>query len=119
MNTSSPFLSVDGTCEKTVRWLNERLTTAGLRVLQTFDLHEARLAVGDCPCPHHGTAECDCQMVVQLVYDGGAQPVTMMLHTYDGRTWLSLVDTPGQKAELPIRAAILKALQVNLFKEGL
>jgi hypothetical protein len=59
-------------------------------------------------------------MVVQLVYDDdGGQPVTMILHTYDGRTWLSLVNMPGQKAESPIRGAIEKALQVNLLKEGL
>lgn len=119
MNTLSPFLSVDGACEKTLCWLNQRLTNAGLRVLQTFDLHDARLTVNDCPCAHHGTAECDCQMVVLLVYDGGAEPVTMMLHTYDGRTSLSLVNTPAQQVEAPIRAAIEQALQGNLSEEGL
>ena len=68
MSALIPFLTLDQTCEQVLVWINGKLTDAGFRVVQTFDLHVARLAHPDCPCPHHGTADCDCQMVILLVY---------------------------------------------------
>ena len=119
MNSVSPFLSVDGSCDYAVQWLSRSLSRAGLRVLQTFDLQDARLAVGDCACPHHGTTECDCQMLVLLVYGEALQPTTLILHSNDGRTSFSLVNTPAQQADESIRTAIEKALQSNPNREGL
>lgn len=119
MNALAPFLSVDRSCEKTVHWLRRRLSPRGLRLLQTFDLHAARLAVADCPCPHHGTMDCDCQMVVLLVYFEAAAPATLVLHSHGGSTWISLINTPAQQADAPIRTALEQALQVNLSQDGL
>ena len=114
MNAVSPFLSLDGPSDHALNWLNARLSAAGLRVLQTFDLHAARLAVSNCACPHHGTELCDCQMVVLLVYGEAPLPATLILHSNDGRTWLSLVNTPAQRADVSIQTAIEKALQGDL-----
>jgi len=119
MNAISPFLSVHRPCDETLRWLKRRFSRSGLRLLQTFDLHDARLASTDCPCPHHGSTDCDCQMLVLLIYNETAAPATLVLHSNEGRTWISLVNTPSQHAEPSIRAAIEAALQVNLLKEGL
>jgi len=119
MNAISPFLSVDHPCDETLHWLRRRLSHRGLRLLQTFDLHDARLGTSDCPCPNHGTTDCDCQMVVLLIYKETAEPATLVLHSNDGRTWISLVNTPSQRADASIRAEIENALQVNPFKEGL
>jgi hypothetical protein len=119
MNAISPFLSVDRPCEETLQWLGNRLTPAGLRLLQTFDLHDARLGTQSCPCPHHGTTDCDCQMIVLLIYGEAAAPVTLMLHSHAGRTWISLVNNPAQRADASIRAAIEAALDVSLSQEGL
>lgn len=119
MNSLSPFLSVPGSAEETLRQLQPLLSGAGLRLLQTFDLNDARLAAADCPCPHHGETDCDCQMVVLLVYGEAVPPVTLILHSNDGQTWLSLVDTPAQQAASSVRLCIEQALQVNSPKEGL
>jgi hypothetical protein len=112
-------LTLDGSCDTALRWLGRRLSKAGLRALRTFDLHDARLATANCPCPHHGSADCDCQMVVLLVYGPSARPATLMLHSNDGQTWLSLVNTPSQPVEVSMRASIERALEINPSMEGL
>lgn len=86
----SPFLTVSRTCDQTLPWVNQQLLKAGLRTVQTFDLHTARAALHDCECPHHGTDQCDCQMVVLLVYGKMEEPATLILHGNDGTTWLSI-----------------------------
>src|SRR6266540_2239663 len=90
MSALLPFLALDQTCEQVQAWVYGKLTSAGFRVVQTFDLHIARLAHPDCPCPHHGTDECNCQLVVLLVYGKQEDPATLVLHGQDGKTWISL-----------------------------
>lgn len=106
----SPFLSINHPCEKALQWTKQQLLQAGLRAVQTFDLHTARLAMHDCPCPNHGTEECDCQMVVLLVYGNAAEPVTLILHGNDGQAWLSIADNPRQRADVKLINSIRQAL---------
>lgn len=106
----SPFLSINHPCDQALRWTKRRLSRAGLRAMQTFDLHTARAGLHDCPCPNHGTEECDCQMVVLLVYGRVEQPVTLFLHGNDGQTWLSIADDPRQRADSKLLAGIKQAL---------
>ena len=113
MNALSPFLSVDRSCEDTLPWLSQRLSRAGFRVLQTFDLNDARFAIPDCTCPHHGTQQCDCQMVILLIYGKADEPAALMLHGNDGETWLSLVNTPLQHADPALQSSIEQALQIT------
>lgn len=110
----TPFLSLNCPGDKSLVWLKERLATANLRVVQTFDLHSARHALEDCPCPHHGTDQCDCQMVVLLVYANAAEPATLILHGNDGQTWLSIAETPNQKTNAKTVTAIRNVLEGNL-----
>ena len=88
----SPFLSVDRSCDETLKWSEEQLMHAGLRPVQTFDLHTARIGMHDCPCPNHGTDECDCQLVVLLVYGDMDKPETLILHGNGETTWLSITN---------------------------
>jgi len=90
----SPFLSVRYPCHEALAWVNHRLTEANFRSVQTFDLDEARTGSNHCTCPHHGSEECDCQMIVLLVYGTASGPVTLILHGKDGQTWLSTGDMP-------------------------
>ena len=99
MNTS-PFLSVNRSCDKTLQLTTQRLQQAGLRSVQTFDLHTARIGSHVCQCPNHGTEACDCQMVVLLVYGDTVEPVTLILHGNDGQTWLSTPEGPTPKSGL-------------------
>ena len=109
----TPFLSLNYPADKSLVWLKEQLTTANLRVVQTFDLNTARHSVEDCPCPHHGTDQCDCQMVVLLVYTDAAEPVTLVLHGNDGQTRISLVENPNQQSSQETVRVIQRAFEVQ------
>lgn len=114
MSDSSPFLILDQPCDAAIDWVSRQIAGAGLEVVRTFDLHEARSKRSDahasCPCPHHGTDQCDCQMVVLLVYGSSYQPVSLVAHGYNGQTWFSVVDTPQQRADPRLEAVIRRAL---------
>ena len=96
----SPFLTVSRTCDQTLPWVIQELHQVGLRSVQTFDLHTARAALHDCDCPHHGTDQCDCQMVVLLVYGKTEEPATLILHGNNGQTWLSIPNGTASNATL-------------------
>jgi len=109
----SPFLSVNHPCDVAMQWTKKQITRAGLRPVQTFDLHTARLALHDCPCPNHGAEDCDCQMVILLVYGNTHEPVTLILHGNDGQTWLSFADGPRQGADSKLITLIRQALDTR------
>ncbi len=109
----SPFLSINHSCNETLQWAMKQLLQADLRSIQTFDLHTARLAMHDCPCPNHGTEECECQMVVLLVYGKVAGPATLILHGTDGQTWVSIVNDPQQRVSTKMMTLIQQALEVK------
>jgi len=111
VNMLSPFLTLNCSFNEALQWSSQNLTQNGLRVMQTFDLHTARHALEDCPCPHHGTSKCDCHMVVLLVYGKAQGPVTLILHGSDGHTWLSVVNNSLQHADPSFQSSIEQALQ--------
>jgi hypothetical protein len=107
MSDNSPFLTLEQPCDVAVEWLTDQVSQAGLKVMRTFNLQVARHAQSICPCPHHGTQQCDCQMVVLLVYEANLQPLTVIAHGYNNRTWFSVVDTPQQRADPRLEATIM------------
>ena len=109
----SPFLSVNHPCDEALQWTKKRLSRAGLRPVQTFNLHTARAGLHDCPCPNHGTEDCDCQMVILLVYGKAEQPATLFLHGNDGQTWFSMADNPSQRADDSLIGNIHRALEIK------
>lgn len=113
------LVPVNFSCGETVRRVQWSLAQRGLRVLATFDLREARSSLEDCPCPYHGTADCDCQMVVLLVYSEATAPTTLTLHGYDGQTLVSLADDPGRGPHPLIRAAVEEAARDAEAGQGL
>jgi hypothetical protein len=110
----SPFLSINHPCDETLQWTKKQLLQADLRPIQTFDLHTARLAMHDCPCPNHGTDLCDCQMVVLLVYGNAAEPATLILHGNDGQTWASIASDPQQRTDAKLINSIREALKLEV-----
>ena len=114
MNESPPFLILEQACEEAIEWVTRRIGYAGLQVVRTFDLHDTRSQAGatfaSCPCPYHDTEQCDCQMVVLLVYSRDCQPVSLVAHGHHGQTWFSVVDTSQQRADPTVEVAIRKAL---------
>jgi hypothetical protein len=114
MNTLSPFLSVQYSCDQALQLTKKQLSQAGLRPVQTFDLHAARLGLHGCACPNHGTDECDCQMIVLLVYGEADEPVTLILHGNDGKTWISVTDNPLQRTDKKLMTNIRQALEQQI-----
>ncbi len=98
---------MDRPCNEVLASIRQALDLAGLRSLETFDLQAARLRAIDCSCPRHGSLDCDCQMVVLLVYGNSALPCTLVLHGSDGRAWLSMLDNAAQ----PVDAATLATIE--------
>lgn len=122
MITSEPFCTIDGPCKDALLWTKTQLSQAGLRVLQTFDLNAARRASANYPCPHHGVENCDCQMVVLLVYEPfdsstghytAPEPATLILHSTDGKTSLSLIHDSLHQVNPVIRSDIERLLQAR------
>lgn len=98
--------------ERAITQVIQRLVGAGLQVVRTFDLKSA-CADSSGVCPHYGTAPCNCQMAIFLVYGAAAQPATLMVHGYDGQTSFSLVDVPQQPTDPQIESAIVRAISFD------
>ncbi len=112
MSDNTALTLLDQPCDEAVGWVTEQARRAGLSVMRTFDLQIARQTHTSCPCPHHGTDQCDCQMVILLVYQDHRQPLAMIAHGYEGQTWFSVVDTPQQRAD-PQLVAAMRRLVTN------
>ena len=106
----SPFLSTNCPCDEALPRVNQQLKDAGLQTVQTFDLNSAMSGTHGCSCVNHGTVECDCQMVVLLVYGGAIEPQTLILHGDSQRTWISLADIVSRNRDLQLQITIQKAL---------
>lgn len=115
MNQNVQLVTIQADCEEAAAQTVQLLSGAGLQVVRSFDLRSARMAHAECTCPHHGTAECTCQFVVLLIYGQRGAPVTLVAHGHDGQTWLSLVDTPQQPADMKLAAKIAQALSPASF----
>ncbi len=122
MNRNSPFLEVAQSCSRAVEWLIQRLGQGGIQAIRTFDLQTTRQYPDFCQCTKHGTQQCDCQMVVLLLYPQGDPPISIVAHGNGCQTWFSLVDTPQQRPNSHLVALLLslvtgEALQSECIEE--
>jgi hypothetical protein len=106
MSDNSALLMLDQPCNLAVDWVAEQARRVGLTILRTFDLQMVRHDQTSCPCPHHGSDLCDCQMVVLFVYQVHKQPLAIIAHGYEGQTRFSVVNTPQQRADTHLEEAI-------------
>jgi hypothetical protein len=98
-------------CDKSVAAVCQSLSAAGLRVEQSFNLHAALALFPNCTCPHHGTAMCDCQYTVLLVYGQAlSAPVTVVVHGHDNRSWITVSDPPNGWAPEGLSLGIVQTL---------
>lgn len=118
MNDAYPFLVLEQPCNEATAWVIRQISDAGLQVLRTFDLQDARHDPAECSCPYHGSEQCGCQMVVLLIYGDNYQPVSLVAHSHGNRTWFSLVDTPQQRADPHLQRAIRQALLSESIAEN-
>ncbi len=116
LSTLSASFSFDRPYNKVFPWLRKQLSRAGLRTMRTFSVATAHMDMSDCPCPNHETGQCDCEMMVLLVYGKSAEPATLILHGSHGQSWLSLVNNADRPFDPGMQSAIEQALQLNLLK---
>lgn len=105
-----PLLKLNCTGSEAVTRVTDTLNDAGLRVMMSFDSQRTRERVTPAACPHHGTADCDCQIVILLVYGADGRPATLLAHGQDGETWISLVVAPGQRPSSRLESKIKQAI---------
>jgi hypothetical protein len=86
-----------------------------MQVIRSFDLHTAMAAHVDCSCAFHGKDECDCQMVVMLVYDDQGIPLSLVAHGKDSKTHFALVDPPKGSQQRILKTIILQAMALEGF----
>jgi len=90
--------------------IRRELVTAGFRVEQSFDLRSALTLLPNCTCPHHGTALCDCQYNVLLIYGQTPIPASLIVHGHDHQCWIALADDPNGQVAPGLAADILHTL---------
>lgn len=97
MVTNKHLISLASSYETVIPLLTQQLISHGMVVRQSFDLQTAISVHTGCACPHHGTECCDCQIVVLLVYGEDQGPVSLVVHSQDGTTYLSFVENQIEK----------------------
>lgn len=115
MSQGTYLLTLNLDSKKAVKRMMDRLASDGMKVIRSFDLQTARAAHVDCTCPHHGKDECDCQLVVLLVYDDQGTPITLVAHGKDNKTHFALVDPPERPEERLLKTKILQAMAMEGF----
>jgi hypothetical protein len=110
MSIQTPYLTLAKPFDEMLTWATHQLEELGFQVEQTFDLQAARQSHIGCPCPHHGTDQCSCQMVILLVRNRGSDPTTMVLHGNDEQTNFTLVRQIGGHSDQNLKTRLSEAL---------
>lgn len=118
--------------EALIEVVTATLARRGLRVLRSFDLRSVLSAqsaqntppggASACACPHHGTAACDCEYAVLLVYGGLPRPAVLIVHGRDGSCSIQLVEdtAPPQDSHFArqLLGALLETTRALLVRNG-
>lgn len=110
MSALNPYLTLPQSFHDVFTWTTQQLNKVGVQIERTFDLQVARVSHVGCTCPHHGTEQCSCQMVVLLIRDESKDPLTLILHGNDSHTNLSIVNHSGRRSNQNLDATIRLAL---------
>jgi hypothetical protein len=90
---NKPALTLPLCFDEATRKVSKRLTEAGFAVVRSFDLRSVQSTSFGGVCPNHGTAACDCELAIFLVYAATGDPVPVLARSHNRRTWLSVVET--------------------------
>ena len=116
--TTSPFKIYKKNCDEAVIWAVQELEATGFQIIKTFDLQVDRHFHLDCSCLYHGAVQCDCQMVVLLVYQVDNPPATLLIRGSDEISSFFLVNTPQQSIvpamERNIQDVLNRASQLDI-----
>ena len=108
----APFLVLELPNDIAIDLMMQQIRSLGFQVSTTFDLQEARHSHVNCACPHHGTQQCDCQLVILLIYGNGPRPATLIAHGQEGKTWFSFGDSFPQHSSQHLETLLLRTLRL-------
>lgn len=89
------------------------LRDRGYQTTQTFDLQAARKSLGhgpDEPCPHHGTAPCNCQYLVIQATGIDRSPLGVVIHGHDLTTTISFLAGDEEETRRDLERAFHEAM---------
>jgi hypothetical protein len=113
MVKTSHLFSLKADSQSVLSLLIATLREADLQVVQSFDLQTARSAHTQCTCPHHGSDECNCQMIVLLVYGNDQSPLTLVAHGKDNLTHVGLINDSPAKDTFWLESILGKVIERN------
>ncbi len=111
-----PLLILNNGRENAIQQVTDALNNAGLQVIISFDSRRTRMDQTRIPCPHHGTAVCNCHIVVMLVYEAEGYPATLTAYGQDDDTWISLTYPPGLRPSATLQAQIKHSLTLETIE---
>lgn len=90
--------------------ITESLGAAGYRIFQSFGLKFSEFEF-DHRCSHHASEDCDCEIIVLLLYSNNYPIITILGHCTNGILEFGLGDCPTNYVEISedIARAFLKA----------
>ena len=109
----TPLLILKNGRANAIQQVTDALNRAGLRVITSFDSRRTRMDTTGVACPHHGTDNCNCHIVVMLVYEANGYPATLIAYGQDDDTWISLVYPPGLRPSASLQSQIKNALTLE------
>lgn len=101
------LLTIFENSAEAIALLSDHLEKIGLKMERSFDMRIQQNGNIACSCLHHGTKECDCQIIVLLIYGTLDGPDSVVAHSRDGRTVFSIAAGPGK----PQDADLMKIFQ--------
>lgn len=99
-----------------IKMIKTALESVGLRVLVSFDSRQTQANNTNINCPHHGTAVCDCRIVVLLVYGTEGRPASVVVYGQAEEMRVSLIYPPGLRPSLTLQNQIKATLNSSLLQ---
>jgi hypothetical protein len=112
----TPLLILKNGRADAIQQVTEALHGAGLQVITSFDSRRTRMNKTNISCPHHGTEDCNCHIVVMLVYESEGYPATLVAYGQDDDTWISLAYPPGLRPSAALQAQIKNSLTLETIE---
>lgn len=103
-----PLLVLNQGCNCTADQVSDHLDAAGFSVVRSFDLISAQ----------QGSSNCDCQMIILLVYGQDGPPASLIFDGTQFNTSIFLENDPERRLAPRISALMSKISEAGKYKES-
>jgi hypothetical protein len=110
MNQRAFLLELPAGLEITQAYIVYLMSVHGLRAERGFEVDSACGSGRERIFPHHGSAPCECRLSVVRIREGDSASVSLILHSFSGRTELFLEPDPETPVSLQLSRKILQAI---------